>query len=429
MCAIDKYTFTDYISHNYVTLILLAALSLLLTVNRKMKLHGMQYVWSIIAIVLGLTIAEAAEDICDIYGLSYRILYIKTAFVYWFYPLIAMLELYLVTPVRHKLLMAIPYLLNFVLVAIDLADTHMIYYFTPDHHYNGGPLNVLPIAVLCFYIVTLGVKSMLILKSGNRSKGIIALFMTFTSVLTAVGEVHGFAEGLTEEVAAIEMLIYYFFLAAIHYGAVQENLYKSRIELEQQRLKLLVVQMQPHFIFNALATIQSLCYTDSEAAADCIDVFGDYLRANINSLSSDEPIAFKDELAHIEHYISLEKTSRDVDFTVIYELNTTDFTIPPLTVQPIVENAIKHGALSRRDGTGFVKIKTEVADGNVTITVTDNGIGAALTSNQKEHHSVGLENVRKRLKIQCGGTLDVRLTENGATSVIQLPLEHAAQTQ
>ncbi|MBR1383617.1 MAG: histidine kinase [Ruminococcus sp.] len=420
---IEKYTFTDYITNNYITLLLLAALTMLLIVNRRMKISGLRYYGAIVAIVLGLTVAEAAEDICDAYMLDVRILYVKSAFVYWFYPLIAMLELYLVVPLKHKLLWSIPYFVNALLVFIDIFDTRMIYWFRPDHGFQGGPLRMLPIAVLSFYIILLGINSVLILKSGYRSKGVIAIFMTVTSVVTAIGESKAFAVGHTETVTAIELIVYYFFLAAINYSEAHEAAYKSRIELEQERNKLLVAQIQPHFIFNSLVTVQSLCYTDSDAAAEYIDVFGDYLRANIDSLSSDEPISFESELDHINHYVTLEKAGTDVDFTMVYELHIRDFKIPPLTVQPIVENAIKHGALTRRDGSGVVKIKTEEIDGNIVITVTDNGTGTnvALTSKQKEHRSVGIENARKRLELQCGGTLEVNITGSGASAVITIP--------
>lgn len=423
MSATEKYTILDYISNNYMTLLLLAALTMLVVINRKIKIEGLRYVGALILIVFSLTAAEAVEDMCDLYGWSVRILYVKTAFVYWLYPLIAMLELYLVVPLKHRNLFAIPYFVNAVLVFIDIFDTRMIYWFGSGHNYNGGPLNKLPILVLSFYVIMLGVNSVLILKYGYRSKGVIAIFMTITSVITVIGEEVGFARGLTETVTAAEMIVYYFFLAAINYSEVQESAYKSRIELEQERNKLLVAQIQPHFIFNSLVTIQSLCYTDGDAAADYIDVFGDYLRANIDSLSSDKPIRFESELDHINHYVTLEKASTDVDFTMIYELHVRNFNIPPLTIQPIVENAIKHGALTRRDGSGVVKIRTEEQDGNIIITVTDNGAGknAALTEKQKEHRSVGIENARQRLAMQCGGTLEVEISDSGARAVIVIP--------
>lgn len=423
MSTIEKYTLMDYITNNYMTLLLLAALTMLVVINRKIKIEGLRYVGALILIVFSLTAAEAVEDMCDLYGWSVRILYVKTAFVYWLYPLIAMLELYLVVPLKHRNLFAIPYFVNAVLVFIDIFDTRMIYWFGSGHNYNGGPLNKLPILVLSFYVIMLGVNSVLILKYGYRSKGVIAIFMTITSVITVIGEEVGFARGLTETVTAAEMIVYYFFLAAINYSEVQESAYKSRIELEQQRNKLLVAQIQPHFIFNSLVTIQSLCYTDGEAAAEYIDVFGDYLRANIDSLSSDELISFESELDHINHYVTLEKASTDVDFTMIYELHIRKFNIPPLTIQPIVENAIKHGALTKRDGSGIVKLKTEEQDGNIIITVTDNGAGknAALTEKQKQHRSVGIENARQRLELQCGGTLEVEISDSGARSVIIIP--------
>lgn len=418
----EEYTFLTYIQNNYVTLLLLAALTMLMITSRKMKISGLHYMWVIIVIVFALTVCEAIEDICDLYGWDYRILYFKTAAVYWLYPLTAMLELYLVAPIKHKFIVGIPYAVNAVIVFIDLFDTRLMYWFKESHAYMGGPLANLPVAVLVFYILMLGAYSVSFIAKGHFSKGAIALFMTVTAVITALGEREGFARGYSETVTAIEMLIYYFFLAAISFSETQVKLYESRLELEQDRIKLLVAQIQPHFIFNSLATIQSLCYTDSEAAADCIDVFGDYLRANINSLSSEEPILFDSELKHIQQYIMLEKAGTDAEFDVEFDLGVKSFRVPPLTVQPIVENAIKHGALTRRDGTGKVVVRTEEKDGSVIITVTDNGIGAKLTEKQSRHRSVGIENVRRRLEVQCGGTFEMNFTGDGGTAVITLPL-------
>ena len=138
-------------------------------------------------------------------------------------------------------------------------------------------------------------------------------------------------------------------------------------------------------------------------------------------LIADKPLPFSMELEHIKQFISLEKAGADVDFEVIFDLKATVFMIPPLTVQPIVENAIKHGALTRHDGTGKVIVKTEESDDDVTITITDNGIGADLTDIQKEHYNVGIENARKRLEILCKGTLEISLSEDGCIAVIKLP--------
>lgn len=199
------------------------------------------------------------------------------------------------------------------------------------------------------------------------------------------------------------------------------ELEQSKRELEQSKVRLLVAQIQPHFIFNCLATIQALCYVDSKSAADSINVFGDYLRANIDSISSDDFISFSSEMKHVEQYVKLERISTDISINVIYELEIQDFMIPPLTIQPIVENAIKHGALTRRDGSGMVKIRTEEIEDKIRITITDNGKGASLTKKQKEHQSVGIQNVSQRLALKCSGTLKQKISENGAVSVIEIP--------
>lgn len=416
-----EYTFLTYISENYITLILLSALVIMLIVNRKMKISGLHYVWLMIGMTFVLTVCRAVEEMCDIYGWDCRILYFKTTAVYLIYPLTAMLELYLIAPIKHKLLLAVPYITEAVMVLIDLSDTRIVYSFREDHTFRDGPLVNLPGFTTVFYAVMLAIYSIRFLSKKETSKGCIVLFIVATAAFTVLGERSALITGYTAAVTAIDILIYYFYLAAINFSETQKDLYESRIELEQERTKLLVAQMQPHFIFNSLATIQSLCYTDGEAAADCIDVFGDYLRANIESLSSDNPIPFDDELKHIQKYIELERAAIDFGFDVTFELGVTGFMIPPLTVQPIAENAIKHGALTRRDGTGKVTIKTEDNGESIVITVSDNGTGAKLTDKQKEHRSVGIGNAKKRLAVQCGGTLDVNIGDNGCTAVITLP--------
>lgn len=416
-----EYTFMTYLTNNYITLLLLSALVFLLIANRKMKIDGLKYVWAIMGIVFVLTLCEAFEDMCDLYQWDYRLLFVKTALSYVLYPLTAMLELFLVAPQKRKRFLAIPYILNFILVFIDLFDTRLIYFFEPNHSYHGGPLTALPQLTLGFYIVTLGLCSVFYISKGSVSKGAIVGFMVLSSVLTIIGEKVGYSEHFAETVAVVEILVYYFFLAVISYSETQKKLYESRLELEQDKIRLMTAQIQPHFIFNSLSTLQSLCYTDGEAAADLIIVFGNYLRANIDFLSSDKPIPFSTELEHIKQFIRIVKAGTNIDFDVIYELKATGFSVPPLTVQPIVENAIKHGALTRSDGTGRVTVKTEDTGDTIVITITDNGTGADLTDKQKEHYSVGIENTKKRLALQCGGTLNVDLTQEGSTAVITIP--------
>ena len=114
----------------YYSSIGILALIILLIVNRNAKISGLHYIWPIIGIVFGLTLCEALADICDTYQWNYRILYFKTTMVYWLYPLVALLEVLLVAPIKRKFLIAIPYLINSVLAAINLFDIRIIYIFT-----------------------------------------------------------------------------------------------------------------------------------------------------------------------------------------------------------------------------------------------------------------------------------------------------------
>ncbi|MCR5168479.1 MAG: histidine kinase [Oscillospiraceae bacterium] len=418
---------TDLFNNYFITLMLLSGLIIILIANRKNKIAGEKYVWAVSGLVFLLTLFENLEIWCIDSDKPVWILYLKAAVCYSIYPLLIILGLFFIAPVKRRKLILIPYFAELAVIIADLTGLGLIYGYDAAHRFMPGVLHIFPAIVLSFYMIMFMYYSLGFIHRKEYTKALIVIFVSASALLSTFLEYWNVITSHTTEVAVIDIMIYYFYLAAISHGNTQKELYESRIELERQRNKLLVMQMQPHFIFNALATIQSLCYTDSDAAADCIDVFGDYLRANIDSISSDEMISFGAELEHIEQYIKLEKASTDVHFDVIYELGVNDFMIPPLTVQPVVENAIKHGVLTRRDGTGVLKIKTDKTDCAIRITVTDNGSGASLTEKQKEHKSVGTENVRQRLAIQCGGTLDIETTENGAVSVIVIPTDKKGQ--
>ena len=184
----------------------------------------------------------------------------------------------------------------------------------------------------------------------------------------------------------------------------------------------LAVQMQPHFIFNTLSAIESLCRTDPQAAAESVENLAGYLRGNMDALASEGLIPFDTEMAHIRQYIALEQADPSRRFSFDYELNVRDFSLPALTVQPIVENAVKHGALTRRDGTGRVMLTTEPVGRMIRITVTDNGTGNDdLTESQKEKKGIGIDSTEKRLETLCNGSLRILSDEHGTRAVILIP--------
>jgi len=198
----------------------------------------------------------------------------------------------------------------------------------------------------------------------------------------------------------------------------------TQIELEMVDSKILIMlsQIQPHFLYNSLTAIRELCHIDIEKAIETVDEFSSYLRGNLDSLVIKEPILFERELQHVKTYLSIEKKRFGDRLRIIYDIEASNFLIPALTLQPIVENAVKHGVTKRVEG-GTVLIKAEESETEAVITVIDDGIGFDLiTSKKGERTYIGIENVKSRLAAMCSGTLSIQSKPGiGTTAVITIP--------
>ncbi len=221
---------------------------------------------------------------------------------------------------------------------------------------------------------------------------------------------------------AISMIILVFFygISLMHIAIVASMMFmfiSSQIELSrayadqqkklnEMRIDLMISQIGPHFMFNSLSVIKYLCMTDPEKATQAVDDFSSYLRTNFDSLTEKKCVDFQSELEHTQHYLSLEKLRFGKRVNVEYEIEETDFRLPVLTLQPIVENAVKHGITKRPEG-GTVKISTKACKtGGYLITVQDNGVGfdPKLPPEGPGAH-IGVKNVTERLHSMCGGEL------------------------
>ena len=147
-----------------------------------------------------------------------------------------------------------------------------------------------------------------------------------------------------------------------------------------------------------------------------------YLRANLDSLNAAGCIPFLKELEHTKHYVDLEKMRFGKDLTVLFNTPVTQFSLPPLTLEPIVENAVRHGVMQRRSG-GTVIISTGESAESIHITVADDGVGFEVSSlSTLDESHIGLHSVRKRLAGICGGRLDVESSPGvGTTITLTLP--------
>lgn len=196
-------------------------------------------------------------------------------------------------------------------------------------------------------------------------------------------------------------------------------------ELTKSRIAIMLSQIQPHFLYNALESIGDLCTKNPIAAEDAITDFSLFLRGNLDSLVSEKLITFKKELEHTQYYLKLEKLRFGKRLCVKIETDVIDFYLPCLTLQPIVENAVRYGVTRRKKG-GTITITTSQDDTAYIIRVQDDGVGFQMDEKQMEEERthIGLKNVEHRLKIQCSGTLAIQsIPSVGTTVVIRITKE------
>ena len=203
---------------------------------------------------------------------------------------------------------------------------------------------------------------------------------------------------------------------------------KLERELQDSRISIMLSQLQPHFLFNVLNSIYYLCGTNPDTARKVVDQFSTYLRNNLESVEQKTMIPFHKEFDHIQTYLELEKLRFDEELTVVYDIQTDHFFLPVLTVQPLVENAVKHGITKKRGG-GVLTLATREEPKSYVVTVTDTGVGfdpAHYMDDGKTH--IGIENVRQRLEHMAGGTLKITSTPgSGTTAVIIIPKKEGIQ--
>lgn len=202
------------------------------------------------------------------------------------------------------------------------------------------------------------------------------------------------------------------------------KLAENERKLTDRRIASMMSQIRSHFIFNVLAAISTYCKIDPKKADNALVRFSRYLRKNIKIIEEEGLIDFDMELEQLEDYIALEQLRFEDRIQFEKQIETSSFEIPPLTIQPLVENAIKHG-LIEPGKSGTICLHTKRKTGYVEITVTDNGIGFVPEECEKEE-SVGIRNVRYRLQHMVGGKLTIDSVPGEGTKVtITIPTEEA----
>jgi len=193
--------------------------------------------------------------------------------------------------------------------------------------------------------------------------------------------------------------------------------------LAQARLKTLEAELHPHFLFNTLHAISTLVHTQPDAADRMISRLSDLLRITF-SRSDAACVSLHEELEFLQKYLEIEQTRFQDRLTVDYRVDpeTLDAEVPRLILQPLVENAIKHG-VSPQTGPGMISIGSRRDGERLYLTVTDNGVGLTGRTRARLHGGVGLTNTRDRLQCLYGPdhALDFLESRPGLTVEMRLP--------
>lgn len=252
----------------------------------------------------------------------------------------------------------------------------------------------------------------------------INCFIVFPILATAI---QVFVYGISLSNIAIILVALVMFAQALEDNArmiieQRERIVSQERMLQDMRTKIAISQIKPHFLYNALNSIYVLCDKDTVKAKELVNTLSDYLRENIASIDADKPIPFEKELEHTRVYLEIEKARFKDRFNVAYDIQVKDFEIPALTVQPLVENAVKHGLCKRNFGApGTVTISSKEEDGFIKVTIADNGTGFDLeryySSARADGEHIGITNVKKRLEIMENARMEISSEIGRGTTV------------
>ena len=271
-------------------------------------------------------------------------------------------------------------------------------------HLGGLMLMIITIAILVRYYRTLGVRHTIILSS----MPLLMLIATFAEPFAYDVELH-------YPLIVIEFCIIY----TQHHLDMAMRSEKDEMADTKARLALATGRMKPHYLYNVLTTIYYLCETDPQKAQRAIGTFSEYLRSTLETMEKQELVNFSWELAEIRHYLELEKLRFGNRLNIEYDIEAEDFLVPPLSIQPLVENAVKHGIAPKEEGGTVRIVSRRLSDGGAQIRIIDNGVGFDVTKlKDLDVTHEGFANVRERIRLETGGDVTITSSPGKMTTAI-----------
>ena len=296
--------------------------------------------------------------------------------------------------------------------------TTWFYYVSPVNQLVRGPLYPLMIAILDV-IMVLNLAAVIRWRK-KLSKRVYSAFLVGLLPIAIALFIHCFVsvfELLTVSTVISELSMFGIILS----DQIEQNLRSQREiahqqrEIAHQRARVMLLQMRPHFIYNTMMSIYYLCKQDPDLAQQVTLDFTTYLRKNFTAIASEDLIPFREELEHTRAYLAVEQAQFEDSLLIDYDTPHTDFRVPPLTLQPIAENAVKHG-MDQDAGPLRIFIRTRSTNSGSEIIVENNGADFKPADDSEPH--IALMNIQQRLEMMCRGSMTIMPREGGGTVVM-----------
>lgn len=395
----------------YVFLIIIVATDIYIAKENKRVFYIVIF-FCIIHLIVDYTGAWASNDVNH---LSIRT--VSSIIGYSIRPFIITILLKLSVPTKKHLFWYICGTIN-LLLYVTSPYTHWCNYFSSDNRFQRGPFWQFVFILCGVELIYLSGSS--IVKNYRKStrRWIVPPICSIMIIYEVYEDYKSITDTYVSELNKALPFVMIAFYIFYHLQLVEQ--YQSEI-LKKQQLQLMVSQIKPHFFFNTITTIQALCHIDPKKASDTLGIFASYVRQNITP-QTDHLIPFEQELNHLKAYVDIESL-RFTNIEVKYDLQITDFDIAAFSIQPIIENSIKHGIRSKKHG--LVTLQTRKTPNAIIITIEDNGIGfdIGILDNLDDTH-IGINNVRNRLRILQNATMKITSNSAGTTVTINIPWEN-----
>ena len=410
------YILKSLISYSFVPVFLQVFILIFVVIADPYIMKKQKRIMMIITILVICLIFD--NLLSDYLSMSRSTTYLRTIesiFGYSIRPVIIVLFFYIVNPQKK-------YHLFWLLVDLNII-IHMTALFSPiafsiskDNHFIRGPLGFtshITCVILILYLMSIS------LFEWRFTRGImmvIPIINTFLIIIAIIMDSFVVTEDnrltfLT--IAVVSCTLFYYVWLHLKFAHEYEEKLRN-----QQRTKLMLSQINPHFMINSLGAIKELC--DSKEARVAVDQFARYLQGNMETMMRQDIISFKSELEHTKAYLALEQIRFEDALQIKYDITCSDFGISTLSLQPIVENAVRHGVRGSEKDVGTVIISTREFDDRYEIKVSDDGVGfdpdnIKPKNDGREH--IGIQNVRDRLKAVCNAEMIIESTPGEGTDV------------